>query len=234
MSGPSPSQLRDNSPQLFLGRLPVTPSIGLLGMACWIGAYPFGLDVPAVGTRPDSVAAYAATHRASLAVFGLLVIVGAALVIGFLAGLRHDLASANPASKTLLTIGFGAGVATQTVVMLGAATTQAAAVAPLNGSIPAVLLTLFQILFVASAWPTVVMNAAYGLVHLAAAWPARWAGWLSLITAAVHVPAGLTLAANGFWAAPGLFGQIAPGVFIVWVVSVSAALLLRPADRHPR
>jgi hypothetical protein len=38
---------------------------------------------------------------------------------------------------------------------------------------------------------------------------------VSLVTAAVHVPAGLAVATSGFWAAPGLVGQVAPGVFIL-------------------
>lgn len=200
-------------------------------MACWIGAYPFGLDVPGVDARPESISVYVTGHRASLAVFGLLVIVGAAFVIAFLGALRQEMSQALRGREALLAIGYGAGVATQTVVILGAAALQAAAVAPTSFMVPAALVTLFQVLFVASAWPTVVTNVAYGAAQLAAGVPGRWAGWLSLLTAAVHVPAGLTVATSGFWAAPGLFGQIAPGVFILWVVSVSVALLAQALRR---
>ena len=35
--------------------LPLTSLTGLAAMACWIGAYPFGLGVPGVDAKPELV-----------------------------------------------------------------------------------------------------------------------------------------------------------------------------------
>lgn len=87
------------------------------------------------------------------------------------------------------------------------------------------------VMFAASAVPTVVFATAFGLAMLRTGVPGRWAGWLSLLDALAHVPAALALAQSGAFALDGLFANLAPLVFMVWVVAACVPLLRRAGVR---
>ncbi|HET7478445.1 MAG TPA: hypothetical protein VFJ72_02890, partial [Rubrobacteraceae bacterium] len=69
------------------------------------------------------------------------------------------------------------------------------------------------------------------LAMLRTGMPGRWAGWLALAVALFHVLAALGLAQSGTLAMDGLLANLAPLVFLVWVVATSVPLLRRAGAR---
>jgi hypothetical protein len=198
-------------------------------MFAWLAAYPIGVAIPGVDAPANAVEAYAAQHGGELLIFGVLVALGATLLVGFFAGLSEQLRAASNSVQLLSSIGLAAGVMTQTLVMAGVAFAQAeslttesgsAAVAPHNNGI-------FYVFFAISAWPTILTSVAYGLALLRTGLCSRASAWFAFAAAAIHLGAGLSLARTGLWSLSGPISQTAPAVFMLWVIGVSVELLVR-------
>jgi len=201
--------------------------MGLAAVAAWVAAF-FLATAPSVGKPAALQAAYFAGNSARLLACLVLFEVGAALLIGFFVGLWYLLRAADPSVGPLAAVGAAGGVATQTLVIVGMGVSQLAVVTAARGGAPETVKTIEQgswIMFAASAVPTVVFAAALGLAMLKSGVPGRWAGWLGLAVAALHVPAALTLTQEGAFALDGPFANLAPLAFMAWVVAACVLLL---------
>jgi hypothetical protein len=175
------------------------------------------------------MAAHAAQHGVELETFGVLIAVGATLLVAFLVGLTEQLRAADASLSTLATTGLVAGVMTQTLVIAGVALIQAEAFALELASTALVAHshTVAYVLFAISGWPTALMTGAYGMAILRAGVPSRASAWLAFAAAVTHIGAGVALTPSGVWSLSGPVALTAPAVFILWVIALSVELLVR-------
>jgi hypothetical protein len=203
-------------------------------MAAWVGAFALAVT-PRFDAPADRFTAYLVDHHLRLLTYGVLVEAGAALLVGFFAGLAYLHREVDRSVVPLAITGASAGVMTRVVIIAGAALAQLAVVTAHRGGDAEMVKTLFHglgVLFAASGFPTVVTSAAIGVTMLKTALPGRWLGWLSLAVVAVHVPSVPSLAQSGVLALDGVFVYLAPALFfIVWAIATSVALIRLPADR---
>jgi hypothetical protein len=187
----------------------------------------------------DRVAAYATRHRTELLVFGILVALGATLLIALLVGLSNRLRTADESVSALATLGLAGGVMTQTLVIEGAVFAQAESfiqaeaitVDAVSALFAARRNVLFYLFFAISAWPTVLAASAYGAAILKTGVPGRVAAWLAFVAAVIRIVAVVALTPSGVMAPSGPIGQTAPAIFMLWVIVVCVGLLVRRPDR---
>jgi hypothetical protein len=171
----------------------------------------------------SEVAAYAAQHGVELRLFGVLIAVGATLLLVFFGGLTEHLRTADPLLAPLATSGLVGGAMTQTLVIVGVALIQFEAFA----TEPAASNTLAYVLFTTSAWPTMLTTGAYGVAILRTGVCGRTSAWLAFAAALSHLAAGVALTPSGVLSLSGPVAKTAPAVFMLWVIIVSVELLVR-------
>ena len=173
---------------------------------------------------------YTLDDRRALLIATVVIAASFTALIVFYAGLRTLLGRAEGGPALLSTVGYGAFLVVIALGLVAMAVTQAQAFVALDGD-PATVKVLHElrlILVNLSAAPTILSAAAIGVVMLRTRFPARWAGWLSLVTAAGHVLAVVALARTGFFSPTGTGALVGPVTFVVWVLAVSGLLLRLP------
>jgi hypothetical protein len=206
---------------------------GLAAMAAWVIAFVLSTSL-SVDSPAARLAAYFDAHSARLLVCLVLFEIGAALLVGFFVGLWYLHREADPSVGALAAVGAAGGIATQVVVLMGMGLSQVAVISAMRGGDPEMIKTLEQgswVMFAVSGVPTVVFATAIALSMLRTGVPGRWAGWLGLLVAVVHIPAALSLAQSGAFGLDGLFANLAPLVFMVWVVATCVPLARREGAR---
>ncbi|HET6316787.1 MAG TPA: hypothetical protein VFG86_10030 [Chloroflexota bacterium] len=202
---------------------------GLAAMLAWSVAYAVGLGLPGADATQAQLVAYADDHAFEVQTFGILLSLGAIVLLAFLVGLSHILRSVDASLGRLVTIGLLSGVALQTLVIVGCALIQFQVFAadPAVEAFAPYTNTVAYLVFAFSAWPTVLMLCAYGVAIVRAGGYGFASMSLAFAAAAVHVGAGLSLARSGVLSLSGPVAELAPAVLFLWVICVSADLLVR-------
>jgi hypothetical protein len=188
---------------------------------------------PGFGAPPEQVVRWTLDDRTAALTGSVAVAVAVAVLIVFYAGLRALLGRAEGAPGLLSTVGYGTFLVTAVLVFVAVALAQTQSFVALNGD-PATVAALHQARFLVlnlAAAPAIVSSAAIGLAMLRTGFPARWAGWLSMAVAVGHVPALAALSRRGFLSPTGGGAAIGPVALAIWVVAVSALLVVRPRAR---
>ena len=187
-------------------------------------------DVPGFDATPEQVVHYTLVDRRSFLAATVVIAVAFSLLIVFYAGLRTLLGRAEGAPALLSTIGYGSFLVVVVLGLVAMGVAQVQAFVALDGD-PATVKTLHELRLVLvnlSAVPTILSSTAIGVAMLRTRFPARWAGWLSLLVAVAHVPAAGALSRRGFFSPSGGATVVGPVVFAVWVAAVAVLLLVLP------
>ncbi len=193
-------------------------------------------DVPGFDATPEQVVRWTLSDRRTALVGSVLVALAFALLIAFYAGLRAMLARVEGAPGILATIGYGSYLVSAALVFVGVALAQTQSFVALDGD-PGTVRTLHEARFLVvdlSAAPTIVSASAIALAMVRTRFPARWAGWLSALVAAGHVPALIALSRTGALSPTGEGAFVGPLLLTIWVLAVSALLLAFPRVRQAR
>ena len=183
---------------------------------------------PGFDALPEQVVRWTLDDRQRLLVSSAVVAAGLALLIVFYAGLRAMLGRAEGPPALLATVGYGSFLVVITLALVSVALAQVQAFAALDGS-PDTVRTLHEARYVVanlSAAPTIVSAAAFAVVMVRTAFPARWLGWGSAVVALAHVPGLMALSRTGALSPTGGLAQLGPFVFVAWVLCVSVRLLV--------
>ena len=184
-------------------------------------------DPPGFDALPEQVVRWTLDDRRRLLVSSAVVAAGLALLVVLYAGLRAMVGRAEGPPALLATVGYASFLVVIAMGLVGVALAQVQAFAALDAS-PDTVRTLHEARFILvnlSAAPTIVSAAAFAVVMVRTAFPARWIGWGSALVALAHVPGMLALSRTGALSPTGDLAQLGPLVFLVWVVCLSVNLL---------
>jgi hypothetical protein len=208
---------------------------GFAALAVVAAAMMFEHGGPAAGASDAQVAAFYVEHADALLMQSLLFLVGAALLLWFLGGLRVFLASAEGGTGRWSGTVFGAGVAY--VALSVVAQAGQVAVARVAGAVAAPQLVaaaaaLAGALFIAVAVPAAVMLGAFAVVVRRVDAVPSWLGLLAAVAgvAQLGLLAGVVVSTGPF--APTGWYSVAPyPLYVVWLAATAVVMARRPADQ---
>lgn len=170
------------------------------------------------GDTADEVLAFYDENRAR-SIVAFFMFAGAAVAyVWFAAALRSVLAGAEPEPRSLTGLGFGAGMVTASLLVVGAA--PVAALSDTAGDAGAGAADAFELVN-SLIYPLITTGIAFssllalavGLVALRTGVLPRWLGWFSVVASPIILVAVLFVP---------IF------VFLAWVAATSVALLMQP------
>ena len=187
--------------------------------------------LPASDEPARAYAAYYAAHRTALLAVAYLVVLGSAVVVAFLAGLRDLLRRHEGGESTMATTGLVAGVVQFTAVAAGVSILAAAAYrsGQAAGTITALTDTGWVVINLGAGLPTTVSVAAFSVVIRRTRLLSRWVAGFGILVAAAHMVVSGAFARAGFLSAEGAIGVAVPTLYYLWVLVVSLGLLRRRA-----
>ena len=202
--------------------------LAVVSFAVNVGVFALFLgQLPGVtASSPAHMAAWITDHRGRVLVGGVLLAIGWAASVGFLAGLRRLLREERLAAD----VGLASALVLFAVVAVGGVAVQAAALlAGTSGGLrpetAQLLVAVLVVAFAVSAAPTLLLAAAYAMaIRRTGALP-RWAAYGLVVVGVVHVGALLAVAQHGALAPNGVFAVAAPTLYELWQLSVGVALL---------
>jgi hypothetical protein len=226
-----------------MSRWSVVRWTGVLGLAAVVVQL-VGVVVASAAGAPPSVEdatkllAFTKSSHFALTTVELLFLIGFALFIGFIAGLRALAIAAAPEHEWLATTTFGAGLAIAVIAVIGAALAlDAIAIAASSHADAAQIRLLFETerSFGGAAWlvPAAFFFGAAGSLGVASHILPRWlslVGWIGSVLMLVA-----SLSAYGvsdpakFWSANGSVTVVAFLPFWVWTLCASVVFLRRKA-----
>jgi hypothetical protein len=192
------------------------------------------------GTPPDiqdsgaRILDYAADHRTFMLVFFFLFGMASGLLLLFFAGLRRLLATPDrPEVDLWSTTMFGSAIAVFTLGIAGQACATAVAFRA-DTQTPdgaRTLWDLFVVLLGASNLLTVILGVATAVAIAQTSVLPKWLAAGALLFAAAHLGATVSWAHKGAFSQSGVFGVLAPLLFLAWTLAVSIVLLRPAAER---
>jgi hypothetical protein len=217
-----------------------TGVLGLAAIALHIVGYIFLLGgapgVPPAITDANKVAAYMKDWHVAFATAAILIFIGIALFIGFLAGLRAIAVAAAPDHEWLATTAFGAGVVISVIGYVTGGLGLAATAIAVSSHADAVQVRLvFEAYTLVGGVPWVVpasffMGAAGSLGAATKILP-RWLAWLAWIGSVVALITAFSAYGvsdpAAFWSANGSVTTVAVVPFWAWIVGASVVFLRR-------
>ena len=201
--------------------------VGLIG-ALLVPGDPPGFDAP-----PEQVLRWTLTDRRVALVGSLLLAAALVGLIVFGVGLRAMLGRAEGAPAILSTVGYAALLAQVTVLLVAVGLAQAQAFVALDGD-PATVKTLHEARYLmtdVAAIPAILWLAATGWAMVRSGFPARSAGWLALLAAAVRGLTVISLSRTGFLSPTGGAPMVGIAASAAWVVIAGGMFLVRPRAR---
>jgi hypothetical protein len=224
-----------------MGRWSIVRWTGVLGLAAVVVQLVGVVFASAAGSPPSvddatKLLAFTKSSHFALTTVELLFLIGFALFIGFIAGLRALAIAAAPEHEWLATTTFGAGLAIAVIAVIGAALAlDAIAIAASSHADAAQIRVLFETerLFGGAAWlvPAAFFFGAAGSLGAASHILPRWlslAGWIGSVLMLLAA-----LSAYGesdpamFWSANGSVTVAAFLPFWVWTLCASVVFLRR-------
>ena len=189
--------------------------------------------VPAGDAPATAFAGYYAAHRTAVLVVAYVAVLGAAVVVAFLAGLRDLLRRHEAGDGTLATTGLVAGVVEFTAVAVGLSILAAAAYRPGQPAetIRALTDAGWVVINLGAGLPTAVSVAAFSLVVLRTRLLPRWVVGFGLLVSVAHLVVSGAFARGGFLAPEGAIAVVVPTLYYLWVLVVSLTLLRRRTPR---
>jgi hypothetical protein len=199
-----------------------------------IGATVFiAIGAGLLGSAPKSndlaaeALAFTNDHRGRLLASMWLLAFGFGLALVFLVGLTVGARRSSLTPEHWPTIALSLGIATFT---LGAAALACVSSAAYRGDATEadsvrLLWDLFTAITNASNVMTIFSSVAIAIMVLKGDALARWIGWASLLVAAAHLIASVSLARDGALSPTGVGGQAAGFVYLAWMLATSVALV---------
>ena len=220
-----------------------TGAVGLAALVVFLLATPLyfvGPAQPAGSTDGVTLADFLTkTHTQILtrATIADPIIIGCFVV--FLAGFRHLIRQAQPASEWLATLVFGAGLMLATLQLVGDALQGGAALDASVKAEPMIVKGLFEASYVFYGAIGLIIAAlmlgAAGYAILSTGALARWIGWLALAGAVVNLIAAPSIYGGtdytAFYSADGWITYIAQLTWVAWFAIASVAMIRK---REPR
>jgi hypothetical protein len=223
----NPSSINVTDDARFVLRLTIVAGFVVALMALGSTVAPLAMAHPGTGDSAQKVAAYMIEQRQSLLAGLFLLGLGWGGVLPiFVIGLHKILRPAEGGSGVLCWVGAGGGIALAAMLPIVAgifATAVFRLATDDPGSARALYLTGF-VLSNFSGIPTCLNAAALSTVMLRTRVFPRWIGWLGLVAALAHIIAAGSLASDGPVSPVGLVPEIAPVVYIIWILAISVAL----------
>jgi hypothetical protein len=176
---------------------------------------------------PEQVLRWTLDDRRRLLVGGVFGAAGLAVAVLFYAGLRAMLGRVEGPPALLATVGYASFLIVIALAFVGIALFQTQAFAALGGD-PDTVRTLHEARYLIvnlSAAPTIVSAVAFAVVMTRTRFPARWLGWGSAVVALAHVVPLVALSRTGSLSPTGGLAQLAPLIWMVWVLATSVVLL---------
>ena len=203
---------------------------GLVGVVLYVVTALLIVDFPGIGTSAPELASYVAGHKAQLLwevfLWGGVV----AATLSFLAGFWLLLRRAGDGVEMLATLGLIGGVVVYAIVLGGFGPLltlgyRAGSLAPaeIKALVDQTLLGTTL-----SGFPTLVSLVAFSLAVLRTRLLPGWVAWLGIVVGLVHIVAAGSLAQDGLFSPSGVPIYVAPVLYYVWMLVVSAYLLRGP------
>jgi Domain of unknown function (DUF4386) len=188
------------------------------------------LSAPTQSDSGEQVAQFFSDHRTVVSVLIYLVALSFGFNLVFFIALRDLLKRRAPDLETLSTIGAIGGIVFLAVAFVGFGVLLQLAYREGAGD-PATQRTLFDIYslnITMTGVPTAVCLVAFSLVILRSRALPNWLAWYGFAVAAAHLLSMGSLARGGFFSPDIVAGFIAPLMFYVWMLALSALLLVKP------
>jgi hypothetical protein len=208
----------------------IQSAVGWTGVAAAaalvIGAVSFGSSPAADDSAADTLA-FTVEHRGRLLAAMTVLGFAMALTLAFLVGLWVLVRSRGSATELWSSIAVTTGVG---ALVLGGASLSFVTAAAYRGDAAGAetvrsLWDLYLAMIVASNILTVLSSVGFALAILAHDVLPRWAGWASLVVAAAHLVASVTLARSGVFSPTGALSLAAGFAFLVWMGALSLTLV---------
>lgn len=202
---------------------------GLVALAVAGLAVGFERSTPNPNQTPTEVVAFYTDHRGALLAQSLLFVLNAGIFLWFLAALRFHLARAEGHTDQLASIAYAAGMA-WIVLNLAVQAPQIALARAADGTLrPDVAVVVNDIglaLATITNIPVAVLVLTVAVLSLRAKVFPVWVGWLSVLTAGVHLVAWCGILADTGPLAPGgwLTFLVYP-VFVVWLLAIITTMI---------
>lgn len=183
---------------------------------------------------PNSVyKTYLLNHHAYVMRGMWLNCLGAVLIVWLASGVRSTLRRHDPNGGHLATLVFSLFIVAAALLGISSALTGGMAYKALPGISPAVVRTVFDIgAFMTGTMLGLVTTVAASVIAVAAlatrSMP-QYVGWTSILAAGVSLAGSMTVfTSRGFFSLEGAFGFVGLAAAMVWLISLSVALI-RPA-----
>jgi hypothetical protein len=190
-------------------------------------------DPPGFAAPPEQVLRWTLTDRRVALVGSVLLAAALVGLIVFGVGLRAMLGRAEGAPAIFSTVGYAALLVQVVVLLVAIGLAQVQAFVALDGD-PATVKTLHEARFLmtgVAAVPGILWLVATGWAMVRSGFPARSAGWLAVVAAAVRVATVVSLARTGFLSPTGGAPLVGIAASAVWVVVVGGMFVVRPQAR---
>ena len=202
---------------------------GLVALAVAGVAVGFERSTPKPNQTPTEVVAFYTDHRSALLAQSLLFVLSAGIFLCFLAALRSYLARAEGHTDQLASITYAAGMAWIVLNLAVQAPQIALARAAGRGLRPEVAVVVNDIglaLATITDIPVAVLVLTIAVLSLRANVFPAWVGWLSVLTAAVHLVAWCGILADaGPFAPGGWLTFLAYPVFVLWLLAIITTMI---------
>lgn len=202
---------------------------GLASVVVGLAAEVFERGIARGGTDAETIRHFQ-DQAGAMRVQTLLFVLGAALLLWFLGGLRSRLAAAEGGDGTLSVLALVAGAVSSTVTLIALSVQEALTLETPSTALAALNDTLFLI---AGLPLTVMLVAVASLVFSRRAF-APWIGWLSIAAAVLQViPLFGMLASAGPLAPGGWVSAFLPyPLYLVWLTAVALVMTIRPTSQR--
>lgn len=209
----------------------LTGAAGIGFVALFVVAYLLAGSLPTDDSSGQAILSYVSGNHTR--VLASMYVLGLALAIGlcFLTGRRRLLVPADSGLEVLGTLGLVGGVVWVTLTYVAGVFPLALAFRP-GGVDPAVARLLwdaFDLAAGATGFATAVNVVPFAVLILVTGRLPRWLGWAGLVVAAAHLVGGGSFMRSGPLSPAVMGGFIAPALYFLWTLGVSAPLVRRGA-----
>jgi hypothetical protein len=209
----------------------MAPGFGVVFAVFFVLGFLLIGDSPALDESAEEIVAYYEDERGKLltvtVLFGLSIIA----FLWFLGSVVHAL-RVEAGEARLAATALGAGIVTTSLFSMLVLVNAGLSFRIAEDGDAGVVAALYDLAWATStliSFPLAALVWATAIGALRSRLLPKWFGWASAVGGLAILLSGTTWARDGFWAPDGAYNAyITPIIFVVWIVVLSALLLLRP------
>lgn len=211
-----------------------SPASGIIFVVLFVVGFVVIGDYPTVADPAEDYATFYTDERGRILAGAIIAAFALYAFILFVAALAGRVRALGEPRLTAMIVVGGTAFAALILAVVGFYAAIAHSVAEeVDPDVVKALDTFASGLDVVSGLPLAAVALAVGVAVLRTGFLPAWVGYASMLGAFIFVLSATTWAREGFWSPLGGFSWVAYAVFVLWVLAVSALLLLRPPADQP-